>query len=169
MFKSKPITGSFLSAAIVISASLMSSSALAADNDQDRATIDEMTELARKAKIGEFKKSIAQTNAAIEDANRGAARANEAPAVQPVVAATPVEPPKPQLKELEPPVVAGLWGVGKKMFANDSMGRPLLAGEQVDGWRVDSVGMDGVTFSRCESGKGKRKPECVTKLSSPAH
>lgn len=137
--------------------------------DLQRGTIATITDLAQQLKIEQLKRDLREarqtsssssaTDAAIARVNALAVPAAGLPTAVPVIAA----------QERQPPVVAAIFGMGGHLRVRLRDGRELVSGQEAQGWIVNAVTPNSVSFSHCpQPRKGAAKGECVTRLVSPS-
>lgn len=165
----KPAASSIVAASAPATASSAAEAKLKGPSpDLQRGTIGSITDLAQQLKVEQLKRDLRearQTAASSSTSEAAIAKLSTLPVPSAKAAAAAVEP-TPQ--ERQPPVVTAIFGMGGRLRARLYDGRELVAGQEAQGWTINSVTPSNVSFTHCPAPKKAGvKSECITKLISP--
>jgi len=137
-----------------------------AANERQRGTIATITELAQQLKVEQLKRDLREAKQTAAAASGGDAAMAKVGAL-PLPGASPAAPISAHPLEHQPPVVSAIFGMGGRLRARLQDGRELIAGQEAQGWTVNTVTPTAVSFTHCPPKRRGAKTECVTKLVAP--
>lgn len=135
--------------------------------DGRRSSIATITELAQELKVEQLKRELREAKQAGANAAEHATRAAGGSALLPPAAGLPAPV---RVVERTAPGVTAILGIGGRLRARLHDGREVVAGQEVQGWKVNAVTPSAVSFSYCAAPKkagGKEEP-CVTRSVAPS-